>query len=350
MFSLSEFDYSLPPALIAQEPEHPRDHARLLCLDRRSGVISHSRFDRLPDILKSGDVLVINDSRVFPARLFGRKEGSGGRMEIFLHQFKSGKRWECLVGGRAHVGLKIIFASSLIATLLVDQGDGTWLVEFNFGGDKFRRVLEKIGLMPLPPYIKAGASQRLDRARYQTVYAEIKHRGSVAAPTAGLHFTKRLLSRLRAQGVKIAPVTLHVGLGTFASVKSEDIRQHQMHAELASVNRKTAKILATAKKDGRRIIAVGTTSCRVLESYGQALAAGRLSLGETYHEWTNIFIYPSYRFIMVDALITNFHLPKSSLLMLVSALAGQEAISTAYQEAIASKYRFYSYGDAMFIG
>lgn len=350
MLSLSEFDYQLPQELIAQKPAKPRDHARLLCLNRENGVISQRRFDQLGEILHAGDVLVINDSRVFPARLLGKKEGTGGQVEIFLHKNLSDRRWECLIGGRAHPGLTIILGAGLTAKLEKDQGDGTWLVMFNQSGVKFWHILERIGRMPLPPYIVPDKSQRLDRERYQTVYAETNHTGSVAAPTAGLHFTKRLLTRLRAQGIKIVPVTLHVGLGTFAAVKEKDITQHQMHSELASISRRSAQALAKAKREGRRVIAVGTTSCRTLEAYGQAIKKGRLAWGEAYQDWTDIFIYPGYQFQLVDALITNFHLPKSSLLMLVSAFAGVEPIKRAYRTAIAAQYRFYSYGDAMFIG
>lgn len=350
MFALRDFDYQLPRSLIAQEPAKPRDHARLLCLQRGSGLIKHDRFDHIGNYLKPGDVLVINDSRVFPARLLGKKEGSGGAVEIFLHKELAPGQWECLVGGRVHPDLQVVFRHGLSARLLADQGDGTWRVVFNLRSDNFWKALEKIGRMPLPPYINPGASQKLDRSRYQTVYAAPQQNGSVAAPTAGLHFTKRLLAQLQKQGIEIINVTLHVGLGTFAAVKSEDIRQHQMHSELAVISRKSALALARAKQKGQRIVAVGTTSCRVLESYGQAIAQGRSVWGEAYQEWTEIFIYPGYKFQLVDALITNFHLPKSSLLMLVSALAGKKNVDAAYQEAIAQRYRFYSYGDAMFIG
>ena len=349
MLSLKDFDYSLPRVLIAQEPVKPRDHARLLCLAKNNGALRHRRFDALGEELRAGDVLVINDSKVFPARLIGRKSGSGGEVEVFLHRLVSGRRWECLVGGRVHPDLHLEIGAGLTADLVNDQGDGTWLVDFNLTGDKFHRALERIGRMPLPPYITPGSSQRLDRARYQTVYADDNHSGSVAAPTAGLHFTERLLNKLKKKGVKIVRVTLHVGLGTFAGVKTEKIEEHKMHSELAMISVSAARAIAQAKKEGRRLVAVGTTSCRVLESYGREIKMGRLSLGEPYQGWTDIFIYPGYEFQLVDGLITNFHLPKSSLLMLVSAFAGYENIRAAYQEAIAEKYRFYSYGDAMII-
>ena len=347
--SLSAFDYQLPRELIAQEPAKPRDQARLLCLNRADGSIDHRRFYQLSEILRPDDLLVVNDSKVFPARLFGHKE-TGGQVEIFLHRQINSHRWECLLGGRVHPDLTIFLTGGLQAHLLKDQGDGTWLVDFNWDGQKFWRALEKIGRMPLPPYITVDAGQSLARKRYQTVYAEDKHTGSVAAPTAGLHFTNRLLAKLRKQGIKIVPVTLHVGLGTFATIKTEDIVKHQMHSEFVSISKRSAQIIAAAKLSGRRIVAVGTTSCRTLEAYGQAVKEGRIVLGEAYQEWTQIFIYPGYKFQLVDALITNFHLPKSSLLLLVSALAGVEPIKAAYQEAIRQKYLFYSYGDAMFIG
>lgn len=348
--SLKEFDYHLPKDLIAQTPAKPRDQSRLLQLSRFNGSIKHYHFNNLTDILSAGDVLVINDSRVFPARLLAKKKDTGGQVEVFLHKLIANSCWECLVGGKVKPGLELVFAKGLEAKLISSQGDGTYLVDFNWQRDKFWQIINQIGLTPLPPYIKTSGKQSLDRARYQTVYADLKQAGSVAAPTAGLHFTPRLLAKLKKQGVKIIAVTLHVGLGTFAAVKSEDITKHQMHSELACISSRSAKALAKAKKNKHRIIAVGTTSCRVLESYGQAIKQGRLSLGGAYQDWTDIFIYPGFHFQLTDALITNFHLPKSSLLMLVSALAGSQAIKQAYQVAIKERYRFYSYGDAMFIG
>ncbi|MGE5425694.1 MAG: tRNA preQ1(34) S-adenosylmethionine ribosyltransferase-isomerase QueA [Bacillota bacterium] len=346
--SLTDYDYVLPRELIAQEPVKPRDHARLLCVDRESGMMRDLRFDDLVSELHKGDILVVNDSKVFPARLVGTKE-SGGRVEIFLHRQIKGSRWECLVGGRVHAGLEVILGRRLRATLLSDQGDGTWLVDFNLSGAVFERIVERIGHMPLPPYIRPGDSKQADRTRYQTVYADNAHKGSVAAPTAGLHFTGRLLDKIKGKGVKIVPVTLHVGLGTFAGVKSQDIRKHKMHSELARLSKSAAQELMKAKQEKRRIIAVGTTACRVLESYGQAVAKKEIVMGEPYQAWTDIFIYPGYQFKLVDGLITNFHLPKSSLIMLVSAFAGYKQTMAAYQHAIVGKYRFYSYGDAMFL-
>ncbi|PKM87661.1 tRNA preQ1(34) S-adenosylmethionine ribosyltransferase-isomerase QueA [Candidatus Falkowbacteria bacterium HGW-Falkowbacteria-2] len=344
--SLIDYDYILPRELIAQEPAKPRDHARLLCVNRQSGETRHLRFDALSDELRKGDVLVVNDSKVFPARLIGTKE-SGGRVEIFLHHHLSEGRWECLVGGRIRPGLKIKLSNKFEASLICDQGDGTWLVDFNANGAEFYKIIERIGHMPLPPYITPGKSKSADRANYQTVYADDAHRGSVAAPTAGLHFTERLLKKIRERGVKVVHVTLHVGLGTFAGVKSEDIRKHEMHSELAMISKSSAREIMKAKSEGRRVIAVGTTACRVLESYGQAVAKNELAMGEAYEAWTSIFIYPGYKFQVIDGLITNFHLPKSSLIMLVSAFAGYEKTMATYQLAIAEKYRFYSYGDAV---
>jgi len=348
--SLNEFNYNLPENLIAQIPAKPRDHARLLCLGLSDGKIKHSHFDKLGEELRPGDILVLNDSKVFPARLIGKKEISGGKIEVFLHQVIKDAYWECLVGGRVRPGLKIIFGHGLQAILKKDNGDGTWTVFFNKNGQVFWNLLNKIGKMPLPPYINSGKNQKTDRSNYQTVYANDKNIGSVAAPTAGLHFTKRLLSKLQKQGVEIINVTLHVGLGTFASVKEDDITKHKMHSEYIVINKSSAKKLLAAKEAKRRIIAVGTTSCRVLESYGQMTASRRLSWGDAYQGWTDIFIYPGYNFQVISALITNFHLPKSSLLMLVSALAGKENIKHAYALAVKEKYRFFSYGDAMFIG
>ncbi|MDP3837137.1 MAG: tRNA preQ1(34) S-adenosylmethionine ribosyltransferase-isomerase QueA [bacterium] len=347
MLSLKDFNYILPRELIAQEPVKPRDHARLLCVSRRSGKMRDSRFDNLVTELQLGDVLVVNDSKVFPARLIGTKE-SGGRVEIFLHRHERAGRWECLVGGRVRENLKVKLSNKLQATLICDQGDGTWLVDFNVSGEEFYKIIERIGRMPLPPYINPGESKQADKTNYQTVYANDAHTGSVAAPTAGLHFTERLLKKIKEKGVKVIHVTLHVGLGTFAGVKTEDIRKHQMHSEFASLSKASAQQLLKAKQRGGRIIAVGTTACRVLESYGQAVAKKELELGDAYEAWTSIFIYPGYKFKLVDGLITNFHLPKSSLIMLVSAFAGYENTMATYRHAIAEKYRFYSYGDAAF--
>jgi len=352
-YHLADFDYHLPKELIAQKPIRPRDHSRLLLLDRRSGALTHRHFYDLPDYLRPGDLLILNNSKVFPARLLGQKKLSGGRVEVFLHQplkkITEKNIWECLIGGRVQAGLEIEFFQSklkkpvLSAKLIKNNQDGTWQVEFNLSGQKFWRVVEKIGAVPLPPYIKRSRQLAADRQNYQTVYAADSEIGSAAAPTAGLHFTKNLLKKIQAKGVKIRYVTLHVGLGTFAPVKTEKISDHKMHREFASISAATIAEIQRVKKQGGRLIAVGTTSCRVLESLTWPLAA----VNRSY--WTDIFIYPGYRLKLVDALVTNFHLPKSSLIMLVSALARKTNIDRAYQAAITEKYRFFSYGDAMFI-
>lgn len=339
---MADFDYRLPPELIAQQPARPRDSSRLLLLDKRTGKAEHRRFSDLADELKSGDVLVLNNSRVFPARLFGKKQASGGVVEVFLHRPLAADVWECLVRGRLRPQTAVDLGEGLVATARQDNGDGTWQVSFNLRGAKFWAAVRKIGQLPLPPYIKRERILKSDQERYQTVYADARKTGSVAAPTAGLHFTPRLLARLRARGVEIVMVTLHVGLGTFAAVKAERIRDHRMHAELAHVPGRAARVLARAEKEGRRIIAVGTTSCRTLEAWG---GSGRPK--DPF--WTDIFIRPGYRFRVVQGLITNFHLPRSTLLMLVSALAGKANIDRAYREAVRRRYRFFSYGDAMFI-
>ncbi|MDX9778694.1 MAG: tRNA preQ1(34) S-adenosylmethionine ribosyltransferase-isomerase QueA [Patescibacteria group bacterium] len=344
---LTDFDYNLPSELIAQKPCSPRDHSRLFVINRKTKKFQHKNFYQLDKFLKKGDVLVINNSQVFPARLIGHKT-SGGKIEVFLHQVKEDNIWECLVRGKVKTGLKISFNNKLTAELLSDQGDGTWLVSFNLKAKEFWHQLEKIGQIPLPPYIQPDIKSK-NRRRYQTVYADSKQRGSVAAPTAGLHFTERLLQKLSRQGVKIVPLTLHVGLGTFASVKTQDIRKHQMHEESFFLSLSSLETILKAKKLGNRVIAVGTTSCRVLESLGQDLATLKFNGIGPYFGSTKIFLYPGKKFLMVDALITNFHLPKSTLLMLVSAFAGTELIKKAYQEAIKEAYRFYSYGDAMLI-
>jgi S-adenosylmethionine:tRNA ribosyltransferase-isomerase len=342
-YSLSDFDYNLPSNLIAQKPARPRDAARLLVLDKTSNKISHQKFLDLVGLLKKGDVLVLNDSKVFPARLFGCKKDTGGAVEIFLHKNISDGVWECLVGGRVKESLEIELSKNFRATLKKNNNDGTWLVEFNKKGEDFFKAINKIGHLPLPPYIKRDNDQKEDKKNYQTVYAADNKIGSVAAPTAGLHFTSRMLKKIKEKGIIIEKVTLHVGLGTFASVKTENILDHKMHSEFAAIDSKTIKRLKKSMANRKRIIAVGTTSCRTLESWGSA------GCPDSFSSWTNIFIYPGYKFKVVSSLITNFHLPKSTLLMLVSALAGYDFIKKAYKEAVISKYRFFSYGDAMFI-
>jgi S-adenosylmethionine:tRNA ribosyltransferase-isomerase len=340
---LSDFDYNLPSELIAQEPAKPRDAARLLVVNKTTKKIEHKKFSDIIDYLNPGDVLVVNDSKVFPARLFGHKKNTGGAVEVFLHKKIDDLTWECLLGGRIKAGTIIELASNFEATPIQNNEDGTWLVKFNKMGADFFKAVSKIGHLPLPPYIKRPKNQPEDKRNYQTIYANQNKIGSVAAPTAGLHFTPRLLKKIEAKGVIIERVTLHVGLGTFSPVKAENILEHKMHAEYVEIDSGTSKRLRKAKEEGRRIIAVGTTSARTLESWGQA------GCPDKYAAWTEIFIYPGYRFKVVDALITNFHLPKSTLLMLVSALSSKELMEQAYQEAISQSYRFFSYGDAMII-
>ncbi len=344
MYKVSDFDYNLPSELIAQKPIRPRDHSRLLTLNKKTGQLEHKHFYDILNYFKPGDVLILNNSRVFPARLIGHKMGTGGAVEIFLHRKLEGTRlgdvWECLVGGRVKVGTIVVFPN-LRAEIIENNEDGTWQVKFNLRGSNFFKVINKIGEVPLPPYIKRNKRLVSDKNNYQTVFADKYKIGSAAAPTAGLHFTKKLLAKIKDRGVRIVYVTLHVGLGTFAPVKTAKIKDHKMHSEFAEISDRSVRLILEAKKSGGRIIAVGTTSCRALES-----ADWRKS-GQSF--WTNIFIYPGYRFNIVDALITNFHLPKSTLIMLVSALAGKNKIDKAYQEAVKHKYRFFSYGDAMLI-
>lgn len=332
--SLSDFDYHLPSELIAQEPVKPRDAARLLVLDKKNGQMAHQHFFDLPEILRAGDVLVFNNSKVIPARLHGMK-ATGGKVEIFLLQPAGRGIWECLVKGKIKAGEEITLAPKVAAEPVKQLEDGReWLIKFNVSNKK----LFALGETPTPPYIKKKANLK----DYQTVFA--KTEGSVAAPTAGLHFTKKLLNQLKRKGVKIEFVTLHVGMGTFASVETENILEHKMHSEWASIDNVTAKRLTQAKAQGKKIIAVGTTAARTLESF--AGTSGKIA---AQSGWTDIFIYPGHKFKFVDALITNFHLPKSTLLMLVSALVGKENIDHAYQEAIRLKYKFFSFGDGMII-
>lgn len=336
----SDFKYYLPSELIAQTPLEKRDHSRLMVLDRSTGKIEHSDFFQLPLVLKPGDCLVLNDSRVMPARIFGRRE-TGGAVEVLLLSDKGAGVWECMTrpGRKMKPGTHVEFGNGeLCARVLETLPGGNRLIRFIYEGI-FLEILEKLGKMPLPPYIK---EELKDSSRYQTVYS--KHPGSAAAPTAGLHFTKELIDKLFGMGVEICYLTLHVGLGTFRPVKEEEVENHIMHAEYCVVSAKTAKAVTEAKKSGRRVIACGTTSCRTLE----ALSEPDGTLRE-YSDWINIFIYPGYRFKCVDGLITNFHLPESTLIMLVSAFAGKDKIMRAYQEAVREKYRFFSFGDAMFI-
>ena len=337
----SDFYYDLPPELIAQTPLDRRDGSRLLTLNKETGEYRHLHFYDLPGLLRPGDCLVLNDSRVLPARLIGHRLPGGGVCEVLLLVDKGDKTWECLVrpGKKLRTGAKVSFGDGeLTAEIVGEVEGGNRLVRFHYEGI-FLEVLERLGKMPLPPYIKAELS---DPERYQTVYS--RELGSAAAPTAGLHFTKELLEQIEAMGVHLAYVTLHVGLGTFRPVKEENITDHEMHAEYCMISQKTADIINETKAKGGRVICVGTTSCRTIESWAAEDGTLKESAG-----WTKIYIYPGYRFKVLDGLITNFHLPESTLLMLVSALAGREHILAAYEEAVREKYRFFSFGDAMFI-
>ena len=341
-----DFYYELPPELIAQTPIERRDASRLLTLDKETGAWSHKHFYDLPSLLRPGDCLVMNDSRVLPARLLGSRvhaDGElGGACEVLLLIDRGDNTWECLVrpGKKLRVGAKVSFGETgeLTGEVVGEVEGGNRLVRFAYEGI-FLEVLERLGRMPLPPYIKAELQ---DRERYQTVYSRVS--GSAAAPTAGLHFTKELMDEVQAMGVNIGYVTLHVGLGTFRPVKEEEITDHDMHSEYCVISQETADLINRTKAAGGRVICVGTTSCRTIESW-----AGEDGRMEAKAGWTNIFIYPGYRFKVLDALITNFHLPESTLIMLVSALAGRENVLAAYEEAVREQYRFFSFGDAMFI-
>lgn len=337
----SDFYYDLPQELIAQTPLQQRDGSRLLVMDKDSGELCHRHFYDILEYLHPGDCLVMNDSRVLPARLLGQRP-TGGAVELLLLRDLGDKKWECLAkpGRKLQAGQKVLFGNGeLTATVQTVLDDGNRVVEFHYDGI-FLEVLERLGKMPLPPYIKAELQ---DQERYQTVYS--REIGSAAAPTAGLHFTKDLLERIRDKGVNTAFVTLHVGLGTFRPVKAEDISEHHMHSELCMINEETAAILNVTRENGGRIICVGTTSCRTLESLINE--DGRFTAGS---KWTDIFIYPGYRFKAMNGLITNFHLPESTLVMLVSAFASRDYILNAYNQAVREKYRFFSFGDAMYIG
>lgn len=340
----SEFYYDLPPELIAQTPIEPRDHSRMLKLDRVSGEIAHHHFYDLPDYLEAGDTLVINTSRVIPARLFGNKEGSGGAMQFLILDQKERDIWEVMVkpGRKAKTGARFVFGDGLLVGEILSTAEGgNRLVKMHYEGKIIYPILEKIGNMPLPPYITETLT---DNERYQTVYSN--ELGSAAAPTAGLHFTDALLDQLRAKGVNIVEVVLHVGIGTFRPVKVEEITEHHMHSEHYHLPQHTADVINETHRNGHRVIGVGTTSCRTVESVATKLG-GELREDD---DDTSIFIYPGYQFKVLDGLITNFHLPESTLIMLVSAFAGYDHTMAAYQTAVQEKYRFFSFGDAMLIG
>ena len=336
----SDFYFDLPEELIAQTPLEQRDASRMLHLDKKTGEIEHRHFYDLPQYLRPGDCLVLNDTRVLPARLLGCRK-SGGSVELVLLRDLGDGRWECLSrpGRKTKPGTELLFGDGELCATVEDIADGgNRIVHFHYQGI-FLEVLERLGKMPLPPYIK---TELKDAERYQTVYS--REPGSAAAPTAGLHFTPELLQQIREMGVKVCFVTLHVGLGTFRPVKEEEIENHEMHSEFCIITPETAEMINSAKREGSRVIAVGTTSCRTLESFADE--DGLIQAGS---RWTDIFIYPGYRFKCIDALITNFHLPESTLIMLVSALAGRESVLNAYQIAVQERYRFFSFGDAMLI-
>jgi S-adenosylmethionine:tRNA ribosyltransferase-isomerase len=338
---VKDFDFCLPEELIAQHPTEKRDEAKLMVMDKNSGEIEHKVFKDIIDYLEPGDCLVLNDTRVLPARLIGSKEGTGGKIEFLLLKRVDKDTWETLVkpGKRAQIGTKFVFGDGELKAEVVGLGEeGSRIVKFEYEGI-FEQVLDKLGQMPLPPYI----TERLeDKEMYQTVYS--REQGSAAAPTAGLHFTEELLEKIKEKGVNIAFLTLHVGLGTFRPVKVENIEEHNMHSEYYCMSKVTADIINKTKENGKNVIAVGTTSSRTLETIGDENGKVKEQSG-----WTNIFIFPGYKYKVVTNLITNFHLPQSTLIMLVSALAGKENVMNAYETAVREKYKFFSFGDAMFI-
>lgn len=338
---VSDFDFYLPEELIAQHPLEKRDSSKLMVLDKKTGEIEHKHFHDIVDYLNKGDTIVLNNTRVMPARLIGEKVETGGKIEFLLLKRLEGDKWECLAkpGKRAKIGQKFTFGEGKLTCTVVDiVEEGNRIIEFSYEGI-FEEVLDQLGEMPLPPYITEKLE---DKERYQTVYS--KEKGSAAAPTAGLHFTEDLLSKIKAKGVNVAYLTLHVGLGTFRPVKVEDINDHTMHSEYYHLDKENAELINETKKRGNKVIAVGTTSTRTLETIADENGFVREQSG-----WTDIFIYPGYKYKVVDNLITNFHLPESTLIMLVSALAGKENVMNAYKEAVNEKYRFFSFGDSMFI-
>lgn len=345
---VDQFDFDLPEELIAQTPLSERTASRLLVLDKHSGKTEHRQFKHLIDYLQPGDLLVLNDTKVLPARLYGRKQDTGAKVELLLLKQLEADHWEVLAkpAKRLKKGTVIQFgepqsgAYPLIGTIIEEKEMGGRVISFEYKGI-FNEILDQLGQMPLPPYIK---EQLPEKERYQTVYA--KHEGSAAAPTAGLHFTEEYLKQIESKGIHIATVTLHVGLGTFRPVSAESIEEHEMHSEYYEFSQQTADQIMQTKKNGKKVVAIGTTAARTLETVGQRYGNQML---QACSGWTNIFIYPGYEFKLVDSLLTNFHLPKSTLVMLVSALAGREAILRAYQEAVKERYRFFSFGDAMFI-
>lgn len=341
MLETKDFYYDLPEELIAQVPLKNREESRLMCLSKNSGEVSHKHFYDIVDLLNEGDALILNDTKVLPARLYGVKEDTGGAIEFLLLNKHSLDEWEVIVkpGKRAKPGHKLVFGDGKLRAEVLDViNDGNRLVKFYYDG-VFENVLDELGEMPLPPYITEKLE---DKNRYQTVYA--RNEGSAAAPTAGLHFTEELLEKIKNKGVNIGYVTLHVGLGTFRPVKADNIKDHKMHSEFYVMPQETAELIKKTKESGKRVISVGTTATRVMETVG---AKGEIKADSG---WTDIFIYPGKEFRVIDALITNFHLPESTLIMLVSALAGRDNVLNAYNEAVKERYRFFSFGDAMFVG
>jgi S-adenosylmethionine:tRNA ribosyltransferase-isomerase len=352
---LSDFDYNLPTGLIAQQPVYPRDQARLLIYNSKDQKIEHKKFYNIIDYLNKNDVLFLNNSKVFAARLLGHKE-SGGQIEVFLLKNIDKKKniWQCLIKGKVKIETEILFSNKLLATVL-SINDGINEVSFNFNYNRLIKSLDKIGQVPLPPYIKRDKQKKEDRKNYQTVYAKDNKLGSSAAPTAGLHFTSSLLEKMKNKKIKVIEGTLHVGLGTFKPIKEENILNHTMHSEDIEISTKAINDIIKAKNSGKRIIAVGTTSCRILESLSKYLKINSNTgkylkyQGPSLKFSTDIFIYPGYKFKITDALITNFHLPKSSLILLISAMIGRDQVMSIYNLAVKKKYRFFSYGDAMLI-
>jgi len=334
------FNYKLPKELIAQKQIKPRDHSRLLILDRDNKKVEHKHFYDIFDVLSDNDILVINNTKVFPARLFGKKI-TGGKVEVFLTEKIDNSIWEVMIKGKGIKKEDIIYLENKLEAKVIEKNNKLYKLKFNYSGKKLENIFDSIGNTPLPPYIKSLDSKKIKKD-YQTVYA--KERGSVAAPTAGLHFTDKLLKKIKKKGIKVFNVTLHVGLGTFAPVEVKDIEKHKIHHEQASIDKKTSESLNKLKKEGRNIIAVGTTTARTLEAF--SIKKNKLSFG---NKNVDIYIYPGYKYKFVDDLITNFHLPKSSLLFMVSALANRKLILDIYKEAVKLKYRFFSFGDAMFI-
>lgn len=348
-YSTADYFYDLPPELIAQDPLEDRSSSRLLLLDKKTGEFSHHMFKDILGYLNEGDCLILNDTKVIPARLYGMKKDTGARVELLLLKRTGLDEWECLVkpGKKLKVGAEIVFPNERLRAIVADSSeDGGRIIHFEYEG-VFEEILDELGEMPLPPYITHKLE---DRNRYQTVYA--KYDGSAAAPTAGLHFTKALMEELKSKGVRIAYVTLHVGLGTFRPVKVDDVRNHHMHTEWFRVPKETADIINETKRSGKKVICVGTTSCRTIESAAELYKknnADGVGFIEACSGDTSIFIYPGFKFKILDGLITNFHLPESTLIMLVSALAGRENVLKAYAEAVKERYRFFSFGDAMFV-